>query len=344
MSIKNHILPEQLSELKCYDQFVAWRYRIDIDGNTTKPPCSIKGGFASHSNPDTWCSYDNIVSLANDPSAKNYDGIGFVMTANDPFCMIDLDDCFNGEKLTNWAEEIVNQMKDQYVEISPSKQGLKIICKGSVLVGMHTNDPDYHIGVYSQLRYFCITGDIFTYNGHIYNNQISNCQDRIDNIIKQISDRKKPKEEKIEIKIKPKKSKHKMSNTEILARLNRSQNNLNFKQLYYNEGWEDKYNSDHSSADAALIADFAFYTQDHDQLSELFEGSGLYRSKWEREDYKRRTIDYVLSNMTDFFEGEPNIIGFLSSEKTNTNKEIKKKKTTCVNSVTINNKNVIGFF
>ena len=60
MSIKNHILPEQLSELKCYDQFVAWRYRIDIDGNTTKPPCSIKGGFASHSNPDTWCSYDNI--------------------------------------------------------------------------------------------------------------------------------------------------------------------------------------------------------------------------------------------------------------------------------------------
>ncbi len=51
---------------------------------------------------------------------------------------------------------------------------------------------------------------------------------------------------------------------------------------------------DHSAADLALLSRLAFYSQDPNQLDRLFRRSGLYREKWERQDYRNRTIQRAL--------------------------------------------------
>ncbi len=57
-----------------------------------------------------------------------------------------------------------------------------------------------------------------------------------------------------------------------------------------------------SEADQALIGLLAFYTQDEEQLDRLFGRSGLCRDKWlERPDYRRRTIQRALSNLTETY-------------------------------------------
>jgi hypothetical protein len=54
------------------------------------------------------------------------------------------------------------------------------------------------------------------------------------------------------------------------------------------------YGGDHSAADLALLGMLAYWTQDWDQLDRLFRQSKLYRSKWERADYRERTIAKAL--------------------------------------------------
>ncbi len=52
--------------------------------------------------------------------------------------------------------------------------------------------------------------------------------------------------------------------------------------------------SGQSEADLGLCGLLAFYTWDDAQIDRLFRQSDLYRPKWDREDYARRTIKKVL--------------------------------------------------
>ncbi len=49
------------------------------------------------------------------------------------------------------------------------------------------------------------------------------------------------------------------------------------------------YGNDHSAADLGAASMLAFYTQDPEQISRIIGNSGLYRPKWDRPDYRRRT-------------------------------------------------------
>jgi putative DNA primase/helicase len=58
----------------------------------------------------------------------------------------------------------------------------------------------------------------------------------------------------------------------------------------------------HSEADQALVSLLAFYTQDEGQLDSLYRQSALCREKWiNRPDYRRRTIQRALSNLTETY-------------------------------------------
>lgn len=54
------------------------------------------------------------------------------MGAFDDFCMVDIDHCVFGGKLTQMAEDIVEKM-NAYTEFSPSGTGVRIVCKASSL-------------------------------------------------------------------------------------------------------------------------------------------------------------------------------------------------------------------
>ena len=70
--------------------------------------------------------------------------------------------------------------------------------------------------------------------------------------------------------------------------------------LLFKEGDITKYPS-HSEADLALVELLLFYTQDREQIDAIFRKSALMREKWNRDDYRERTIDKALAGQTEFY-------------------------------------------
>src|SRR5829696_99989 len=94
------------------------------------------------------------------------------------------------------------------------------------------------------------------------------------------------------------------SDDEVLRACRAAKNAAKFSDLY-DHGDVDRYHAgDDSSADAGLMEILAFQTQDEDQLEYLFSQSALgQREKWnKRPDYRRRTINYVLGELSDTWQ------------------------------------------
>jgi hypothetical protein len=152
------IVPDDLRER---DQWVLWRYE-ERNGRATKVPYRLGHRRASSTDPSTWASFEAVTDeWLRAPS--RYAGPGFVFSAEDPFCGIDLDNCLEADgNLKSWGRGIVERFSDTYMEISPSGTGLKIWARGSVpsnLAG--SNVGDGQIEIYDHARYFAVTGRIF---------------------------------------------------------------------------------------------------------------------------------------------------------------------------------------
>jgi hypothetical protein len=90
-----------------------------------------------------------------------------------------------------------------------------------------------------------------------------------------------------------------LGDEEILSLARSARNVAKFGALW--DGDTSGYAS-HSEADQALVSLLAFYTQDERQLDSLYRSSGLCREKWlKRPDYRRRTIEKALSNLTETY-------------------------------------------
>lgn len=87
-----------------------------------------------------------------------------------------------------------------------------------------------------------------------------------------------------------------LGDRELLDRAFAARNGARMEALY--RGDTSAYGGDRSRADLALCRMLAFWTEDPEQLDRLVRGSGLYRRKWEREDYRQRTIETALGQRT----------------------------------------------
>ena len=87
---------------------------------------------------------------------------------------------------------------------------------------------------------------------------------------------------------------------DIVCDLRKQKNGDKFIRLY-DKGDFSEYGSQ-SEADAALCALIAFRTgADPDAIDEVFRSSALYRSKWERDDYRENTINAGISACNGVF-------------------------------------------
>lgn len=111
-------------ELKNAPQWILWRSE-ERDGKKTKVPYQIDGSMAQSSNKRTWSTFPTVLKFYND---RDYDGIGFMFSKDDPFIGIDIDHCVEDGVLSPFAEEIV-QAISSYTEYSPSGKGVHIITK-----------------------------------------------------------------------------------------------------------------------------------------------------------------------------------------------------------------------
>src|SRR5829696_8003887 len=126
-------IPERLTERP---QWVNWRLE-ERDGKTTKMPYT-PGTLRRASSTDlmTWRTFSEALA-AYEAGEPPYDGIGFVFCSADPFAGIDLDDCRNPEsgEISAWAQKILADASEGYVEASPSGTGVHIIVEGRVRDG-----------------------------------------------------------------------------------------------------------------------------------------------------------------------------------------------------------------
>jgi DNA-binding transcriptional ArsR family regulator len=90
-----------------------------------------------------------------------------------------------------------------------------------------------------------------------------------------------------------------LSDEEIIELCRRAKNAAKFSNLF-DHGDASGYES-HSEADQALVNIFVFYTRDEAQVDRLFRRSALMRPKWERHDYRRRTIRHALDTVTETY-------------------------------------------
>ena len=148
-------IPEQLTERP---QWVCWCLE-ERDGNMTKMPY-IPGTLRGASSNDlmTWRTFSETLE-AYELGEPAYDGIGFMFCSADPYSGIDLDKCRDPEtgEVEGWAQEIIDEVSEGYVEVSPSGTGIHIIVPGAVRGGAVKKGL---IEMYSQTRFFTVTGRV----------------------------------------------------------------------------------------------------------------------------------------------------------------------------------------
>lgn len=127
-------------------------------------PYQTNGKRASCADKNTFSDFRLAVS-----AMDGYDGIG--MGAFDDFCMVDIDHCVFGGKLTQMAEDIVEKM-NSYTEFSPSGTGVRIVCKASSLSydtgRYYINNQKLGLEIYAAgvTKKFCtLTGNVIRNSG-----------------------------------------------------------------------------------------------------------------------------------------------------------------------------------
>lgn len=262
-------------ELRKYRQFVCWRYEDKDSSKPTKVPyCPHTGKLASVTNPETWSGFDDAKAAY---EIGGYNGIGFVLTDDDPFTFIDLD-------YTESADELSRQMNvfekfDSYSERSPSGRGLHIIINGKIASGRRRSN----IEVYSSQRYMTLTGDIFL------NKPIVDRQSLLSLLWEEMG--KGGKFVDVETN-----AEEKYTDQQIIEFASNASNGIKFVDLYKGN-WLEYYPSQ-SEADFALVDIIAFYTQNRKQIIRIFHSSALgLRKKAKRQDYLNWMIGKSFDNL-----------------------------------------------
>ena len=139
-------------ELKGQQIWVLWKKEQRGD-KETKIPYQPSGVKAKSNDPSTWSSWGEVLGAY---AKGGFDGVGACVVS--PYVFVDLDKCFEGGKLKSYAREIVEKFSS-YTEISPSGNGLHIICRGRKPEGGNRN-TELGIEVYDKGRYFTFTGKV----------------------------------------------------------------------------------------------------------------------------------------------------------------------------------------
>jgi putative DNA primase/helicase len=279
----------EVSQWVCW-QF-EWRQKKPGEGKWTKVPIDPKTGRrASTTDSTTWSSFAPALAFYQSHRAK-IDGIGFVFAADDPFFGVDLDDARNPEtgELEPWASTIVKDF-DTFTEVSPSNTGLKLFGRGKVPPGGHRKDK---VEVYDAGRYFAVTGHRLPGTPATVNDcrtPLSSLHDRLFTA----SSKAGVASVRSGINV------SNLDDEELIRRASRAQNGEKFRALW--AGDTSGYEGDDSRADLALCIMLAFWTgPDEKRIDALFRQSGLYRPKWQRADYRERTIAKALAGRTDYY-------------------------------------------
>jgi putative DNA primase/helicase len=253
-------------DLRTYRQWVTWRLQ-KRNGEPTKVPYNARTGVtASVTDATTWTTFAEATA-----AAGQYDGVGFVLTKNDPFVGIDLDHCRDAETgvIESWAEEIIAQI-GSYAEASPSGRGVRMFARATLPAGGRKRG---NIEIYASARFLTVTG-------RPLKGTPTTIEERTAELAKfhvrvfGLATAPEPSQDQRVGQVD-------VDDHDLLARALKSCDGDTFRRLW--EGDLSVTDSDHSAADLALCNRLAFWTgRDAERIDRLFRQSRLFRSKWDR--------------------------------------------------------------
>jgi hypothetical protein len=287
-------IPATLRERDCW---VCWRIEVR-DGDETKVPINANtGAKAASDTPETWADFETAVEYS---ARDGVDGIGFMFDDGDTLAGVDLDNCRDPEtgEVSAWASEMLSNL-DSYAEVSPSGTGLHVWvfgfkpgdkCKTEV-----ENGEEIEIYDHDDVRYLTVTGD------HVEGSPetVEQRNDVLGNLYRENFEADSD-EDQTTLEETSATETTDLDDQELIEKAKNAKNGAKFSRLW--DGDMSGYDS-HSEADLALCGLLAFYTgNDHGRIDRLFRRSGLTRDKWDRDDYRQRTIDKALSGNTEFYD------------------------------------------
>ena len=154
MNMENYLrnIPQELRE---YKQWLWFKKIIkkDLKGNEKiiklpVSPITLKSD--DWNNKKNWADFETVV---NNLEGRGSDGLSFVISKDDPFVCIDLDD-FDDSKLKMFLDDF----SDTYKEISQSGKGIHIFAKGKIKKNF--NNQIDKVEMYQENRCIAMTGDI----------------------------------------------------------------------------------------------------------------------------------------------------------------------------------------
>lgn len=264
-------------ELRAYRQWVCWRYEMR-NGKRTKVPYSANGQYnANINNPASWGSFDEAIQTSR---SATMDGIGFVLTENDPYVGIDIDD-----KEENPASEQERETHrrildafQSYTERSVGGRGYHIIIRGQLQGGRDRG----HVGVYSTQRYLTFSGQV------VRNAPIVDYQALLEQLVEQMPDNGHlfDLEEVDGV----------LSDKELNDMAEGASNGAKYLELCQGD-WQAMGYPSQSEADLALLSILCFYSRDNEQVRRVFRYSALGKRDKSTQNnvYLNRTLALIRS-------------------------------------------------
>lgn len=230
------------AELRALDQWVA--------AGPDKVPINPRTGKkADPSDPSTGGTFAEAVHAG-------MRHIGFILSYEDPFTVIDLDAPLTEEQRAR--HDVIFEKFQTYAELSQSKTGLHLVMLGRVPQGVRRDKVE----IYSGDRYIIFTGDV------IRNCGVNDCQPLLDDLFAQMGKLVDDLGELIE-------EEPILEDSKIWTMATKAENSEKFLALCEGRWNELGIYPSQSEADYALLSMLAFYTRSNEQVRRMFRQTSL---------------------------------------------------------------------
>jgi hypothetical protein len=307
-------LPLAFQPLVAVKQFIIYKVQPSPkrEGKLEKFPIDYRTGFFINAmDKAVWTDVDTALTAANQ-FGEGY-GVGFVLTENDPYFFLDIDNCLLQDN-SGWSTlacDLLNRFKGAAFEVSSSGRGLHILGKGNASPHNCRNE-ELNLEFYTANRFIALTGT------HAGGSIDFDCTEQLSWLVPTYFDRSKGLQLESDWWSDTPCSEWNgpLDDNELLRRARQSTSgkttfglgatfddlwtgNTDILALVYPSGGKTSYNA--SSADAALAQHLAFWTGNNaERMLRLMQQSALVRDKWERPDYLPRTIRAACSKQTEW--------------------------------------------
>lgn len=266
-------------DLRDRPQWVVWRNgKPKAGGGFKKVPCiPTTGRSAESNNPATWGTFDQARDAY---IQRGYDGIGFVMSPDDPYLALDFDHCYDPStgKITKPDVAGFIALFGSYTEVSPSGTGLHVVIRAAS--PENRKEPGYEV---------IAANTLITLTGQQLHGTPATIEARQEVFnqwyAEQFPSRPTPTRQDAPLPT--------VTDEAIIRRVTGSKKG----QLLWS-GDTTGNHSDRSAADQALANLITRYTHDREQIERIARQSDLVRPKWDeprgKSTYIGETIEKAL--------------------------------------------------